>query len=227
MRYLLFVVLLLASVCNVQAGAIFSIGTVSFQTNCPSLVLSGPFGGAQLDDPGNGVQGMKVYGQASATCGPTSDYPGISYGANGDVTVDEGGFPASLPVSWNFTASLALPDFTETAVDTGTFSLLMCAGNDCRSRFTLDGIWMSGVAVTGQGFLDAQNPWYGDDQWNVQLSIYYAGSLPTGTEITLDIPEDSIDLNPAGGISAVPEPVSFGLFAGGLGALALLRRRRR
>ena len=224
MRYLLLAVLMLASVLNVQAGAVFTIASAEFDSNCASMNIGVPPGGAQLTDPGNGVKGMKVYGQASATCGGTFDYPSISFSAYGNVAVDDGGFPASLAVSWDFTSTL-------NSLDAGhRFSLSICAGNDCRASFSLEGTWNSGVAVTGQGFLlvddGRTDPWSLDDRWNVNLSIYDQNlNLPLGTVMTLNIPASSIDINPSGGNAAIPEPASWGLLAGGLGALALLRRR--
>ena len=223
-------VALLASTAHAGLiGVILSPGTVTPSYNSPIQLVSSSLTSSQIV---NGtVTGPKIFGSAEFSSPQINSLTGYNISitdagtANGLLTSN------SLPVSWDFTLAENLNAGGNSALSwTLTYTV-----NPARSSCALNLLAACSLSPTfqtsGTGFgefkgtgaiagltgLTATN-------WSVDLDIQWQ-PVGTNNSYTLDvtIPNNSIDMPAAN----APEPTTTVLMAGGLAALAFLRRFRR
>jgi len=197
-----------------------------------TLTVATPLTAAPLM-PSNGVQGVRIFGTASATrtgdCFE-GDCRGFSLSLNlgGPFTGDTASSTdVDIPITWDFTVTWDRDPAGE--VD---WLMLWSAWDNTGEPLRYDGahsLWRLGgtvtpaVPVTGSNVLPIHNLQSGHSLYSWGLALEVNGSFPVGTTLTLDVPSSSIDINPA---SEVPEPSTSLLALGGLAGLLAYRRRR-
>ena len=163
----------------------------------------------QLPVGSDGVQGIKLYGTGSTTS-ESSGFLAMNLTTQGTAS----GTAGVIPISYNFTLS----DTVSNQMSWDVF--FDVAGNLTDAHGQASGVSTGGI-ITGSFSVDASS--IGNAfQYVLHVEAIEGASAPEDT-LTIDVPQNSIDVNPA--ISAVPEPVPFTLSGFALASLAWWKRR--
>jgi hypothetical protein len=163
----------------------------------------------QLATGADGVTGLKLYGTDSTTS-ESSGFLALNFTTQGSAS----GTAGIVPVSYDFTLS-------------DTFSNKMnwdvyfdVDGNLASANGQASGV-STGGTITGSFSVDLSS--IGDAfQYVLHVEAIEDASAPSDT-LTIDIPQNSIDVNPA--TSAVPEPAYLSFLGAAIASLAWWRRR--
>jgi hypothetical protein len=224
-RTALTVVLLAAAVTgSARAAIMFSFpegGSAFLSTPGLSVVEGVPAQGEQASSELGGVIGGKGFGSAVGT--DVADGPGnqfLYFDMGGQVTGGPFATGQTLPLTWDFTVGT---DDTKQV----HYRIQMWLRD---SQTTIVRVYDSGIkdtavgggTVTGNALADVGGLSPSPSAWDFQLQVYINGMEP-GKTLTLDIPQNSIDIN-AEPSSGVPEPATWFLMVGGTGLLLIGRR---
>lgn len=213
----------------------FNTGSCSWTTTGQASFASGGCVSEQAGsvDPTSGILGMKLLTTNDLepfafTQSPSGGTFGINLSGSGRQT-GVSPFTGTIPVLW---------DFTATASDGGSMAYTLTytltnppaqqpIGGDIlvAPALTETGTAQSGVAVTGSDAfanLNGQNIF----GYSISLSISEVRNTSIGQSITLNIPENSLDLA-ATATAPAPEPGTIALLGGGLIGLGFLRRHKK
>jgi hypothetical protein len=172
----------------------------------------------------NGANSIKLSGTATVET--------VS-GGQGSLTIEAAGTANGqapdvglLPVSWDFTIQTnRLP------VQSGVMGLAFSFNSGSFSKFlpgSLGGFGQCGddlycLDIEGSDTVAIDGPVY---SW--QIAFFLGGTFDPGTILSVNIPGNSIDLNPQSAqVSPAPEPASMALGVSGLLGLAFAKFRRR
>jgi hypothetical protein len=163
----------------------------------------------QLATGADGVTGLKLYGTDSTTS-TSSGFLALNFTTQGTAS----GSAGVVPVSYDFTLS-------------DTFSNQMnwdvyfdVAGNLTDAHGQASGV-STGGTITGSFSVDLSS--IGNAyEYVLHVEAIEGASAPDDT-LTINIPQNSIDVNPA--TSTVPEPAHLSLVGAALASLAWWRRR--
>jgi len=174
----------------------------------------------------NNANGVKLTGDAEV---------GIFSGGFGSMTFEisglaNGGVPQGiLPVSWDFTVGLHQQVAASEAGGDLSYSLLYQLNSGSFSRGESGGLSfdtscgdLTCAHVTGTDYIGADGPILSYD-----ISLTVSGYFNPGSFLQVNIPGNSVDLNPQAAQSETPEPASMALGLGGLLGLAFAGFRRR
>jgi hypothetical protein len=174
----------------------------------------------------SGMNSIDLSTSGSVTAFHIGDYQ-LDFSANGGVTGGSGSISpgTEIPVSWDFV--LLNPQLDPTVTWNITFSLNDGSGrSETQYSYSASGsnaTTLTGTTVSGTGDITIPASGGGDiTGWSITLDTSATGSY------RVDIPGDlTLVLNSPGSSGAVPEPSSMLLTVPGMGALLLLRRKKR
>jgi hypothetical protein len=168
-----------------------------------------PCSSEQLPVGSNGVEGIKLYGTGSTTSN-SSGFLAMNLTTQG-VASGTGGV---IPISYTFT----LFDTFSNAMSWDVY--FDVAGNISDASGQAKGV-STGGTITGSFSVDASS--IGNAfEYVLHVEALEGASAPDDT-LTIDVPQNSIDVNPV--VSAVPEPVPFTICGLALASLAWWKRR--
>jgi len=191
-----------------------------------SGVMSNPIGSC-LDTPipgfQNGANSLKLTGLASVQAVSGGGFGSLTFEMTGSAN---GGIAQGvLPVSWDFYVGASQPvgsgGYTlQFRFNSGSFSRLESGGLD----FNANCGDFACAHVSGSDFIGVDGP---ISSYDVSLTV--GAFFNPGTFLQLNVPGNSIDINPQTEvvIGGAPEPASLALGGTGLLGLMLARFRRR
>jgi|SRR5580692_8526127 hypothetical protein len=163
----------------------------------------------QLATGADGVTGLKLYGSDSTTS-LSAGFLALNFTTQGTAS----GTAGIVPVAYDFTLS----DTFSNAMSWDVY--FDVAGNLTDASGTASGI-STGGTITGSFSVDLSS--IGNAyEYVLHVEAIEEASAPNDT-LTIDIPQNSVDVNPVS--SAVPEPAYPGLIGSALAALVWWRRR--
>lgn len=182
-------------------------------TSCPGA-SGGTLSSLALPDS-NGVVGVKFFTTFDCTAAGTGD------GVNFDISAS-GGFGGAFPIDL-----VSIPvHISFTAVDDTAFTLqfsLFLQINGLPAQGITDFQFQSGELVdTGFDYL-IDTPGMDLNTWVLTLTMMSTSDGPDS--MSVNIPQNSLDINLPGPVADTPEPSSLLMLAGGGAFLAFLRRR--
>jgi len=163
----------------------------------------------QLATGADGVTGLKLYGLDSTTS-ESSGFLALNFTTQGSAS----GTAGIVPVNYDFTLS----DTFSNAMSWDVY--FDVAGNLTDAHGQASGV-STGGTITGSFSVDLSS--IGNAfEYVLHVEAIEDASAPSDT-LTINIPQNSVDVNPVS--SAVPEPASLGFIGSALASLLWWRRR--
>jgi hypothetical protein len=163
----------------------------------------------QLATGADGVTGLKLYGLDSTTS-ESSGFLALNFTTQGSAS----GTAGIVPVNYDFTLSDTFSNATNWDV------YFDVAGNLTDAHGQASGV-STGGTITGSFSVDLSS--IGNAfEYVLHVEAIEEASAPNDT-LTINIPQNSVDVNPVS--SAVPEPASLGFIGSALASLVWWRRR--
>jgi hypothetical protein len=215
--------LLAASSPILQASAILPSGGFSCSATADSGSPTCPIGAgaSQLNDPGNGIQGAKLY-TGSAVNFLASSSASLDLFTQGPLTGTIG-FGVVIPISWNFTIEMPVG-----AVNFWSLFYTLSTGEFDFASARIGG---SGAGTfSGTGSMTTFRATAEGETVRSDAKIILSLSTPEGApqSLSVTVPANSFDFNSVPS-SSVPEPSSVAMFGLGLALLVwrLVSERKR
>jgi PEP-CTERM motif len=200
-----------ALVAPAQASLVLTPSTCDAVPSGSGIFQITPCSVEQLPVGSDGVEGVKLYGDASTTS-MFSGFLALNMSTQG-VASGTGG---AIPISYDFTLS----DTFSNAMSWDVY--FSVAGSEAVASGSASGV-STGGEITGSFSVDASD--IGNAyEYVLHVEAIEGASAPDDT-LTIDVPMNSIDVNPV--TSAAPEPSTVTLLGSVLVSLAWWRRRRR
>ena len=164
---------------------------------------------AQLPVGSDGIQGIKLYGTGSTTSN-SSGFLALNLTTQG-IASGTGGV---IPISYDFTLSDAFSNAMSWDVFFDVSGNLTDASGQAKGVST-------GGEIMGSFSVDASS--IGNASQYVLHVEAIEGASAADDTLTIDVPQNSIDVNPV--VSSAPEPSTLVLFGSALASLAWWKRR--
>jgi hypothetical protein len=199
-----------ALVCPVKADLVLNPSTCDAIPSGSGVFQITPCSVTQLALGSDGVEGIKLYGTGSTTS-TSAGFLAMNLTTQGTASGTGGVFP----ISYDFTLSDSFSNQMSWDV------YFDVAGNITDASGSASGV-STGGEITGSFSVDASD--IGNAyEYVLHVEAIEGASAPDDT-LTIDVPQNSIDVNPV--TSAVPEPSLFALLGSALASLAWWKRRK-
>lgn len=202
---------------SAQAATIFNVTGASFGINLDETSGAGDLSNTEFSTEGlpifNNVIGVKGFGSTTLTVGEGGDGFFELYALMEGTGSGDDFATSEIPAEWQFTVTSSNANPVNW--------LLLFTVNGIDSEFNDDGTPLPGTEEN-DGLINVPNG-SALSTWSARLSLTWEGQ--EGDTLTLTIPQNSIDINPGGEFTGVPEPSAFLLVVPGLALLYLGRRR--
>jgi hypothetical protein len=199
----------LASVSAIASPLILTPSSCNAIPSGSGIFVITPCTTTQLATGADGVTGLKLYGTDSTTS-ESSGFLALNFTTQGTAS----GTAGIVPVSYDFTLS----DTFSNSMNWDVF--FDVAGNLTDAHGQASGV-STGGNITGSFFVDLSS--IGNAFEYVLHVEAIEGASAANDTLTIDIPQNSVDVNPVP--SAVPEPAYLSLLGAALASLAWWRRR--